>query len=86
MQRLINDNAAKLPTAGLKKWAKTQTYAALKDFLDEAGEIAALTSTQTGGAPPSGTDKSTGLDAEQLAVLKLTGVSPETFAKYGAPK
>lgn len=84
--RLLADNPAKLSTPGLQAWAKTQSYVALKAFVDSAPAIAALTQSQTGGKSPDGKDATVGMDAEQLAVLKLTGVSPALVAQYGGVK
>jgi phage I-like protein len=77
------DAAGKLVTAELKAWAtdlgKTDV-AALKAFLAATPAIAALTGTQTGGKAPETTGKA-GLTADQLAVCKAAGISPDDFLK-----
>lgn len=68
-------------------WARDlgkTSIAQLTAFLDTAKPIAALTSTQTGGLPPSGTAKGDGqLSAAELAVCTALGMSPEEY-KAGA--
>ncbi|MDH1792896.1 phage protease [Stenotrophomonas sp. GD03819] len=68
----------------MKDWATDlgkKDLAALSSFLDKAGPIAALTSTQTGGRKPAGATNEHGLDAAEMAVCSATGVTPEAFAK-----
>jgi phage I-like protein len=66
-------------------WARDlgkKDVAALTAYLEKTPSIAALTSTQTRGAPPP--DASTnahGLTPDELAVCTNTGVAPEEFAK-----
>lgn len=64
LTRLIDANAAKLPTPGLKKWAATQSLAALTAYLQTAPEIAALSAMQTeGNQPPDAVSGSDGIIA-----------------------
>lgn len=86
--RLIAANPAKLASPAMVAWAKAQPLDSLKTFLAATPELAALTQSQTGGKSPDGKDTPVvaGMDAEQLAVLKLTGVSPELVAQYSGAK
>lgn len=68
-------------------WARSlgaSNIASLKAYLATAKPIAALKSGQTGGRPPTGSDDSTALTAEELAVCKATGIDPESFVKARA--
>lgn len=71
----------------MESWARDlgkKDMAALTAFLDKAQPIAALTSTQTGGLPPSGTAKGDAqLSAAELAVCTAMGLTPEQY-KAGA--
>lgn len=66
-----------------EKWARDlgmKDLGALKDYVESAQGVAALTSTQTGGKKPDG--KTVGeLDEAQMAMCRNTGVSPEDFKK-----
>ncbi|MDO8769568.1 MAG: phage protease [Burkholderiaceae bacterium] len=58
---------------------RAQPLAVLTSFLKDAKPLAMLTGTQTGGqAPATGTGGTT-LSAEELAVCKATGLTPEQF-------
>jgi len=78
--RLITDNPAKLSTPGLRKWAQTQTSVALKAFLSDAPEIAALTQSQTGGSNAAATSK-VEMSDDDRAVCRSMGLSEESFLK-----
>ncbi|MDF1486690.1 phage protease [Ramlibacter sp. H39-3-26] len=71
----------------MESWARDlgkKDMAALTAFLDKAQPIAALTGTQTGGLPPSGTAKGDAqLSAAELAVCTAMGLTPEQY-KAGA--
>lgn len=60
-------------------WAR-QPVAALTEYLKDAQPVAALAGTQTSGKPPAGTGTAA-LSAEELAVCKMMGQTPEQFAK-----
>jgi len=66
----------------MEKWARDlgkKDVAALRDYLDNAQPIAALTSQQTDGkTPPEGDNK---LTDEELAVCRLMNQTPEEFLK-----
>ena len=56
-----------------------QPVAVLRSFLKDAQPLAALKGLQTNGKAPGGDPTKTTLSAEELAVCKSTGVSPEAF-------
>ena len=56
-----------------------QPVAVLRAFLKDAKPLAALAGTQTNGKPPAGDPAKTTLSAEELAVCKTTGLTPEPF-------
>ena len=63
-------------------WARElgkANIAALKQYLDSAQPIAALTGTQTAGQPPAGLDQH-GLSADERAVAAACGLTPEQYA------
>lgn len=60
---------------------KQQPLAALQAFLTTAKPLAALTSLQTGGRAPDGGTGAPSLNADELAVCKSMGITPEDFAK-----
>lgn len=70
-----------------EQWARDlgkTNVAALTSYLSTAQPIAALTSTQTKGVPPSGLAKGDAqLSADELAVCTAMGMSPEQY-KAGA--
>lgn len=64
-------------------WAKElgdKDIAALTSYLEKTPAIAALKGSQTNGKAPAGGDGD-GLSAEELAVCKNLGVSPEEYTK-----
>lgn len=64
-------------------WARNlgkQSIASLREYLETAQPIAALTGTQTKGIPPEG-NATVQLDENQLAVCRATGTAPEDFIK-----
>lgn len=67
---------------------RAQPFAALSEFLKDAKPLAVLNGTQTGGTPPSGGAgggaAAAALAAEELAVCKSLGITPEAFAKSKA--
>lgn len=66
----------------MKDWATDlgkSNVAALTSYLEKAAPIAALTSSQTGGAAPAVKDEN-GLTAAELAVCSQTGISAKDFA------
>jgi phage I-like protein len=68
----------------MKGWATDlgkSNLAALTQYLSAAPPIAALTSTQTGGAPPVTGADAHGLTLDQLAVCTACNIAPEAFAK-----
>lgn len=70
-EELISSNAAKLATPGLIAWAKRQPVAALKEYLQDAPEIAALKGMQSAGRmPKDAPPKQTGIES---AVERLYG-------------
>jgi len=74
-------NAGKLLPA-LEPWARElgeKDIAALKSYIDKAAPIAALTSQQSGGQPPTGGNNH-GLNATELSVAALSGMTAEEFA------
>ena len=73
----------------LEPWARDlgkANLAQLTAYLNAAQPIAALTSTQTQGQPPAGTQATGahGLSQDELAACTAMGVSPEAFAKTKA--
>lgn len=67
-----------------KDWATDlgkKDIAALKGYLASAQPIAALRATQTGGHRPSGGNDENGLNQDELAVCRATGVDPKAFAE-----
>ncbi|EEG08962.1 phage protease [Pseudogulbenkiania ferrooxidans] len=72
-------------TPALEPWARDlgkRDLAALRSFLDTAPAMAGLKDGQTDGKAP--TDGSHGLSADELAVCKQLGMTPEAFAKEKA--
>ena len=70
-----------LPTQ--ETWARDhgkKDLASLKQYLETAQPVAALTGTQTGGNPPASGDD-VRLTADQLAICKSMSVAPEDYAK-----
>lgn len=68
--------------AAQETWARglgTSDLDALKGYLATAPKIAALTSTQTQGNPPT-EDQVAGLDADMLAVCSMLGNDPKAVA------
>jgi phage I-like protein len=71
-----------LPT--MEEWARDmgkKDIAALRNYINAAAPIAALTTQQSGGKPPAG--ETHGLTATELEVAALTGLTP---AEYAAAK
>lgn len=71
-----------LPT--MEEWAREmgkKDIAALRNYIKAAAPIAALTTQQSGGKPPTG--ETHGLTATELEVAALTGLTP---AEYAAAK
>lgn len=71
-----------LPT--MEEWAREmgkKDIAALRSYIKAAAPIAALTTQQSGGKPPTG--ETHGLTATELEVAALTGLTP---AEYAAAK
>jgi phage I-like protein len=62
---------------------RAQPFAALSEFLKDAKPLAVLSGTQTGGTAPAGAGGAA-LAAEELAVCKSLGITPEAFAKSKA--
>jgi phage I-like protein len=61
---------------------RAQPLAALKEFLKDAKPVAALAGTQTGGKPPPSDNKTTAaLTADEQAMAKAFGQTPEQFAQ-----
>lgn len=56
-----------------------QPVAVLRSFLKDAQPLAALKGLQTNGKAPDGDPSKTTLSAEELAVCKTTGLTPEQF-------
>lgn len=72
-------------TPALEQWARDlgkRDLAALRSFLDTAPALAHLKDGQTDGNPPA--DGKHGLSADELAVCKQLGMTPEAFAKEKA--
>ncbi|MCP5246060.1 MAG: phage protease [Burkholderiales bacterium] len=70
-----------LPTQEI--WARQhgkENLVSLKQFIENAQPVAALTGSQTGGKPPAGNGDAQ-LTDDQLAICKSMGVSPEDYAK-----
>ncbi|WP_145507530.1 phage protease [Yersinia hibernica] len=72
-----------------KAWAESLALAnpdSLKSFLDKAPKIAALTQTQTGGKPPTGSPPaSTHVDEDgevDTAICSLLGTDPKQIAEF----
>lgn len=68
----------------MESWARDmgkKDIASLRSYLDAAAPIAALTTQQSGGKPPTG--ETHGLTATELEVAQLTGLTP---AEYAAAK
>jgi phage I-like protein len=72
-----------LPT--MEAWARglaATSVQSLRDYLAQAQPIAALTASQTGGKQPAGVGGgSPTLNADELAVCKAMGYSPDDFIK-----
>lgn len=67
-----------------EKWARNlgeKDIAELESYLETAQPITALTTTQTKGKGPSGDPVGGDLTADQLAICKQMGVSPEEYKK-----
>lgn len=69
--------------AATEPWARDlgkKDMAALTSFLEKAQPIAALTGSQTGGLPPTGTAKGDAqLSASEQAVCSAMGLTPEQY-------
>lgn len=74
--------------AAMEPWARDlgkTNLAALTSYLEKAQPIAALTGTQTGGLPPTGTAKGDAqLSASEQAVCSAMGMTPEQYKAGGA--
>lgn len=74
--------------AAMEPWARDlgkKDMAALTSYLEKAQPIAALTGTQTGGLPPTGTAKGDAqLSASEQAVCSAMGLTPEQYKAGGA--
>ncbi len=97
IERDVNDivvaalaNGKLLPAQ--EAWAREhgkQNLASLKQYIETAQPVAALTGTQTGGTPPNGNNSGNGgsgngtstLSDQQIAICTSMGVSPEDYAK-----
>lgn len=79
---LVNEGKAACKiTPALEGWAHDlgkRDIAALRSFLDTAPSLASLKDSQTDGKEP--TNSAHGLNAEELAVCKQLGMTPEAFA------
>lgn len=65
-------------------WARdfgAKDVAALSAYIDNAPPLAILTGTQTNGVPPAPVGKTAVLTANQQALCKALGVTPEEFLK-----
>lgn len=88
LDELVNaalSNGKLLPAQ--ENWARIlgkQNLAALKQYVETAQPIAALSGTQTGGNPPGENAGSNGLTADELTVCRQMGVSEEAFLKTKA--
>lgn len=70
----------RIPGQATADWLKQQGLAACKSYLQDAPAIAALKgSTQTGGKPPASDAQTDALTAEELAVCKSMGISPDAY-------
>lgn len=70
--------------ASMKEWAEelaASNPAVLKGYLDKAAPIAALKGTQTQGKEAPAAKDQDGLTAEDMAVLKATGLDREAYLK-----
>ena len=74
--------------AAMEPWARDlgkTNLAALTSYLEKAQPIAALTGTQTGGLPPTGTAKGDAqLSASEQAVCSAMGMTAEQYKAGGA--
>jgi len=89
IDRLIKDGleSGQIPGKATADWLRGQGLAALKTYLGDAPELAALKGTQTNGKQPQEEQEAAGeLSKEELAVCKATGVAPEDFKKTKAAK
>ena len=72
----------------MEPWARDlgkTSMAALTSYLEKAQPIAALTGTQTGGLPPTGTAKGDAqLSASEQAVCSAMGLTPDQYKAGGA--
>lgn len=67
-----------------EKWARDlgmKDLAALTAYLETAQPVAALSTMQNGGRPPTGGGAADGLNDSQLVVCKSLGVDPDDFKK-----
>lgn len=78
LQAALSDGRILQPNAAY--WSQ-QPLAALQAFLKDAKPVAALAGLQTSGQPPAGGGSAPNLTADELAVCKSMGISPEDFAK-----
>ena len=78
---LTEGRAFKREEAYLKQYGAQQGVAALKSMLDVRAPIAALKGKQTDTLEKPGEKKDDQLNADELAVLKATGISKEDFLK-----
>ena len=86
MDQLIKDamdegRAFKREEGYLKQFGAQQGVAALKSMLDSRAPIAALGGKQTDGLTDPKENKDKTLNADELAVLKATGISKDEFLK-----
>jgi len=65
----------------LSEYGKSAGVAALKAMLEERPVLAALKATQTANKPKPKSGQDNDLNAEELAVLKATGLDKEAFLK-----
>ena len=82
IDRLIETglSAGKIPGKATADWLKGQGLAALRQYLDDAPSVAALTKTQTQGRAPAG-EQQAKLTAEQQEVCKLMGITEADYIK-----
>jgi len=81
LEKLIAINEAKLPTPGLKEWAKTLSMDALSAYLQNAVPVAALGGMQSGGKEPGG-GETAALSVEEKAICKRMGQSEKDYLAY----
>jgi phage I-like protein len=89
IEQLIEQGLADGRIAGkaTADWLREQGLAALKAHMEDSPAIAALKATQTNGKKPEGSEDEKDKDkltAEELAVCKAMGLSPEDYKKANA--